>query len=58
MNITGRNRDTLNQEELWHHLQDAWRNLLAKLPEKLCGSVPRTNAVSNAKCHTKYWFDL
>ncbi len=42
--MTWRNRtnwDRLNPEELWQRLQDASRNL----PAKLCASVPRTKAV-------------
>ncbi len=55
--MTWRNRtnwDRLNPEELC--LQDASRNLTAKLPEKLCASTPRANAALNAKdahSHTK-----
>jgi len=41
--------DRLNPEELWQHLQDAWRNLAAKLPEKLCSIVSRTKAFFKRK---------
>ncbi len=60
--MTWRNRtnwDRLNPEELWQHLQDASRNLPAKLPGKLCASAPRAKAALNAKDgHTKCWFNL
>ncbi len=46
-------------EELCQCLQDASRNLPAKLPEKLCASAPRAKAALNAKdAHTKCWFNL
>ncbi len=58
--MTWRNRtngDRLNPEELWQRLQDASRDLPAKLPEKLCASAPRAKAALNAKDgHTKGWF--
>ncbi len=48
-----------NPEELWQHLQDASRNLPAKLPEKLRTSAPRAKAALNAKDgHTKCWFNI
>ncbi len=50
--MTWRNRtnwDRLNPEELWRRLQDASRNLSAKLPEKLCASAPRAKAALNTK---------
>ncbi len=43
------NKLRLNPEELWQRLQDASRDLPAKLPEKLCTSAPRTKAALNAK---------
>ncbi len=60
--MTWRNRtnwDRLNPEELCQRLQDASRNLPAKLPEKLCSSAPRAKAALNTKDgHTKCWFHL
>ncbi len=60
--VTWRNRtnwDRLNPEELWQCLQDASRNLPAKLPEKLCSSAPRAKSASNTNdAHTKCWFNL
>ncbi len=60
--MTWRNRtnwDRLNPEELCQRLQDASRNLPAKLPEKLCSSAPRAKAALNTKdVHTKCWFHL
>ncbi len=51
--------DRLNPEELWQRLQDASRELPAKLPEKLRASAPMVNAALNAKDgHTKCWFNL
>ncbi len=43
------NWDRLNPEALWQHLQNASRNLPAKLPEKLSTSAPRAKAALNAK---------
>jgi len=58
--MTWRNRtnwDRLNPEELWQRLQDASRNVHAKIPGKLCLSAPRAKAALNAKdAHTKCWF--
>ncbi len=57
--MTWRNWDRLNPEELWQHLQDASRNLPAKLPEKLYSSAPRAKAALSTKdAHTKCWFNL
>ncbi len=54
------NWDRLNPEELWQHLQDASRDLPAKLPEKkLCTSACRAKAALNAKDGVnKCWFNL
>ncbi len=44
---------------MWQRLQDASRNLPAKLPEKLCASAPRAKAALNTKdAHTKGLFNL
>ncbi len=59
MTLRRTNWDRLNPEELWQRLQDASRNLPAKLPEKLCASAPRAKAALNTKNgHTKCWFNL
>ncbi len=53
------NKLRLDPEELWQRLQDASRNLPAKLPEKLCASAPRAKPALNAKDgHTKCCFNL
>ncbi len=43
------NKLRLNPEEPWQRLQNASRNLPAKLPEKLCANAPRAKSDLNAK---------